>query len=396
MGGTTAQNQKRKAQSISNALLRSQVPVTYTPAKRLRKQAVSAVDAAKFEAALSNDARFGWELTSNMAIEPRRTGYCICLLKRKRRHATKGERIYSPVYDCIYSAENGAFLYRYGVESIKSRLAVDNWLETTEKFLKGEATITPQEQLSADDCKVAAKEIKMRPSRAKALGMTASVVLRHSHPTIQNTNPCNPLEDRTRRTAVEWVAYAHLSASKLQTWIRRRDNRRAAKAIQKQAGDQKYRQFLMWHLGKHLKDDDASGLLLGGDDPEIAATFSKHDREHAIEKARHVADAVRCMYVCCLEQKPTTWIQCCGMAAEMHYFRFEARTVLNWHAELHHTTKLKFKRSARGHGSSSAKSPFAEDENLVLQFKLWARSDLEHLTVGKASTSETNSTLVSL
>jgi hypothetical protein len=29
--------------------------------------------------------------------------------------------------------------------------------------------------------------------------------------------------------------------------------------------------------------------------------------------------------------------------------------------------------------------PFAEDEHLVLQFKLWARSDLEHLTVGKAA-----------
>jgi hypothetical protein len=369
---------KRKAQSISSAVLRAQVAVTYTPAKRLRKQSVSAIDAAKLEATLSNDAMFGWDLTSNMAIQPMRTGYSIRLLKRKRSHATKGERVYSTVYDCIYTAENASFSYRYGMESRKSRLAVDNWLEATRKFLIGEAVMPAQEELSA------AKELNVRPSRAKALAMTASISLRHCHSNIPDRNPNDPVADRTSST-VEWVEFANQQASKLQQWIRRRDNRRAAKAMKKHAGDQKYRQFIMWHLGKYLKDDDATGLLLGGDDPEIAATFSKHDMENAIEKARHVADAVRCLYVCTLEQKPTTWIQCCQMATEKNYFRFEARTVLNWYSELHQTCKLKFKRSTRGRGSSAAKSPFAEDENLLLQFKLWARSDLEHLTVGKAS-----------
>jgi hypothetical protein len=144
---------KRKTQSsISNAVIRAQVQVTYTPAKRLRKQSVSAIDAAKFEAALSNDAMFVWDLTSNMAIEPKMDGYRIRLLKQKRSHATKGERIYSPIYDCIYSAENAAFSYRYSMESKKSRLNVDDWLENTQKFLTGEA-IMPQEQPSADDCK---------------------------------------------------------------------------------------------------------------------------------------------------------------------------------------------------------------------------------------------------
>jgi hypothetical protein len=182
---------KRKTQAISNAVLRAQALVTYTPAKRLRKQSVSAIDAAKFEAALSNDAKFGWDLTSNMAVEPKRDGYYIRLLKRKRSHATKGERIYSPVYDSIYSAENAAFSYRYSMESMKSRLNVDDWLENTQQFLKGEA-IMPQEQLSADDCKPA-KEFIVRPSRAKALAMTASISLRHSHPNIPNRNPCNPV-----------------------------------------------------------------------------------------------------------------------------------------------------------------------------------------------------------
>jgi hypothetical protein len=74
---------KRKAQSISIAVSRAQLAVTYTPAKRLQKQSVSAIDAAKFEAALSNDAMFGWDLTSNMAIEPLRTGYRVRLIKRK-------------------------------------------------------------------------------------------------------------------------------------------------------------------------------------------------------------------------------------------------------------------------------------------------------------------------
>jgi hypothetical protein len=41
-------------------------------------------------------------------------------------------------------------------------------------------------------------------------------------------------------------------------------------------------------------------------------------------------------------------------------------------------------RSSRGRLSRSAKSPFSEDESLVVQFKSWARSDLETLTVNIA------------
>ena len=41
-------------------------------------------------------------------------------------------------------------------------------------------------------------------------------------------------------------------------------------------------------------------------------------------------------------------------------------------------------RSSRGSVSRSAKSPFSVDESLMVQFKPWARSDLETLTVNKA------------
>ncbi len=107
---------------------------------------------------------------------------------------------------------------------------MDNWLETTGKFLKGEA-IMPQEELSDNSCKVSKQGVNVQPSRVKALAMTASILLRHSHPNIPNRYSCNPLVDRTS-TPVEWIDFANLQASKLQQWICRRDNRRAAKAMQ--------------------------------------------------------------------------------------------------------------------------------------------------------------------
>ena len=45
---------------------------------------------------------------------------------------------------------------------------------------------------------------------------------------------------------------------------------------------------------------------------------------------------------------------------------------------------LKSKRDNRGQGSEIAKSFFAEAEELTMQFKMWARSDMEHLNIMKA------------
>jgi len=84
-------------------------------------------------------------------------------------------------------------------------------------------------------------------------------------------------------------------------------------------------------------------------------------------------------------KKAIHWIQCCELAVEqIHNIFKRARTVADWYCELHETDKLQFRFSQRGRESFVARSPFSEDESLLVQFKIWARQDLEHLNVQKA------------
>jgi hypothetical protein len=69
------------------------------------------------------------------------------------------------------------------------------------------------------------------------------------------------------------------------------------------------------------------------------------------------------------------------------------QTIQTWYLELHHKFNdvdstmldLRFKRSAKGKVKWAAKSPFQNDESMMIQFKSWARADLEHLTVEKCA-----------
>ena len=80
-----------------------------------------------------------------------------------------------------------------------------------------------------------------------------------------------------------------------------------------------------------------------------------------------------------------TWLRCCIIATEMNYKVVKrGKTVAEWYLQLHRFDSLQFCRSKRGRQSSQAKSPFGEDELLTTQFKGWARSDLEHLSIQKA------------
>jgi hypothetical protein len=46
---------------------------------------------------------------------------------------------------------------------------------------------------------------------------------------------------------------------------------------------------------------------------------------------------------------------------------------------------LCFKRSEQGRELWAAKSPFSQDQTLMLQFKSWACANVEHLTVQKCT-----------
>ena len=83
------------------------------------------------------------------------------------------------------------------------------------------------------------------------------------------------------------------------------------------------------------------------------------------------------------------------VACEENYHRIGFRTVMMWYLDLHSTTTgdFCFTKSARGSSLAAATSPFQEVESLLVQFKAWARSDLEHLTI-KKSTEWTNKKLL--
>ena len=63
--------------SASKAILLAQASVTYVPVMRLRNQALSALESAKLNAAISNDISHGWERTSNLRIQHKGAYYYV-------------------------------------------------------------------------------------------------------------------------------------------------------------------------------------------------------------------------------------------------------------------------------------------------------------------------------
>mmetsp|Transcript_29494 Transcript_29494/g.44654 ORF Transcript_29494/g.44654 Transcript_29494/m.44654 type:complete len:126 (+) Transcript_29494:407-784(+) len=99
-------------------------------------------------------------------------------------------------------------------------------------------------------------------------------------------------------------------------------------------------------------------LLLGADDPEIRSDFSPFG---------HVESKTRCRSVEGDDRHLSLW-----------------STVCEWYYEFTMKNLKRFKRSERGRASSKAESPFFENEELLIKFKQWARTDLEHFNVEKA------------
>jgi len=108
-------------------------------------------------------------------------------------------------------------------------------------------------------------------------------------------------------------------------------------------------------------------------------------KKQAHIKAIHIADALQALIYCTKVNGIITWKRCCEVAIEKNYNQIKcARTIMDWYIQLHESNLLKFRRSEKGRAAYFMKSPFVEDESLTLQFKSWARSNLEHLSVRKA------------
>jgi hypothetical protein len=338
-----------------------------------------------------NDSRL-WQLTSNCKIEPHHDKYRILCLRRARPHDKKGERrISNGSYNTAIDAENDAFLFRYGLESKNAKKQLDEYKTNLESILEGTTTDSsssnpPAEltQSTLDEQAPVKRQRQLSEKKQKSFGMSASYYLNERTKAKQSTNPHNSSPNHTSAIASDEVA--EIYAMKIQKWVKHRDVMRAAKSLKATFANQNYRLSLLRHLTKHLVNEDSDSLLLGADDPEIATTYSAYDRRRVQLKARHVADAIRIMYENTETQTPITWLACCEQACANNYHQIKrGRTVADWYLELHHTSKLKFRRCERGRESFQAKSPFSESQDLTVQLKSWARADIEHLTIQKAA-----------
>jgi hypothetical protein len=373
---------KRKAPS--HGLRAAQLQNTYVPLKRTRLHALSSTEVSKLEAALSNDASYGWTLTSNLRIVQKHNFYNIVVSRRDKADTSNGKRRLSSRYADQNAAEKAAFEFRYSNEAGIGKRKVDNWFDDNQKLLKGVFTaVTPKEVQCCDLSKKATAEVRnCSDARKKSLEMSAAIKYLDSS-NISSRNPGDPSNNMT----VE--EFLDKQATTIQKCLKGRALRRAAKAMRRLATDQAYRKELMCYLGKSLATRDGLSLLVGAEDPEIAATYTDSDTLFVLEKARHLYDALRIMITYTEEIVSITWLRCCELSAESHFHQYTGRTVMKWYLQLHERQEnkkgviLKWMRSSRGRTSRSAKSPFSEDESLMVQFKSWARSDLETLTVNK-------------
>ena len=374
-----AGNKKRKAPS--QALRAAQLQSTYVPLKRTRSDALSSLEASKLDAALSNDASYGWTLTSNLRIVHKHEFFNIVLNRRDKADSSNGKQYYSSRHNDQNSAEKAAFEFRYSYEARTGKLKVDGWLALNERLLGGDFNIN---LLPAEvNPKQARISVNTSGTRKRSLEMTAAITFVDSKH-IRSRNPNNPSNDMTIEE------FLGRQATKIQKCLKGRALRRAAEAMRRLVTDQSYRKELMLYLGKALAMRDGLSLLLGAEDPEIAATYTDSDQAFVLDKAMHLHSALRIMVTTTDENKPITWLQCCELAADLHFKQYTGRTIMKWYLQLHERRAdkkgfvLKWLRSSRGRISRSAKSPFSEDESLNMQFKSWARSDLETMTVYKA------------
>jgi hypothetical protein len=120
-----SKNQKAPSQALRAAQLQN----TYVQLKRTRSDALSSTEVSKLEAALSNDASYGWSLTSNLRILRKNSLYHIVVNRREKAERTTGKPMFSSRCADQNSAEKAAFEVRYSNEAGTGKRKVDDWLD---------------------------------------------------------------------------------------------------------------------------------------------------------------------------------------------------------------------------------------------------------------------------
>ena len=372
--GKKRRNNKTKIDAL-------QAANAYNPCKRLRSQCLDDIDFLKLGAAISNSMIRGWELTLNVKILAYRGVHRISMMRRKRITDKVGKRVVSATFNSAIEAENNVFYFRYSLESQKSKTKLDIWqasLSDNDSEDENIPTLLDNVTNHPDG-----KQRLIYREKIRSTKLTSNLIIQH-FTSVKNMNPNNSkFEDRLlSRKDVEIEC-----AKMIQKCVRRRNIERARQRIRQTQKDQAYRRGLIASFKKKLAAEQPwRELILGANDDEVADSTSDFDREHVVRKTRHIIDALRILIDRTEQGTPVTWKGACIRSCEENYNCVGYQTVMMWYLDLHSTTTgdLRFTKSGRGSSSAAAISPFAEDESLLVQFKAWACSDLEHLTIKKA------------
>jgi hypothetical protein len=261
---------------------------------------------------------FGWSLTSSCKVFPVSregtiAGWRIRLLKLKReggrKSKVKGQEKKSRQYESQILAKNAMFEFRKGLESPKSKKQLDHWqLSLLSSSVRLELIVVEGRNQQRTDVRSTGN------CRRKAIVMSSNALL-HEQTGILCHNP-------NSRPSGGLLQYSReLAAHKVQGYIRLRELTQGVKAQIKTKSDQTYREITLAYLKKFISaprhQEKWKQLLLGADDDEVAATYSEYDREHVIEKARSLANALQVMYDKRKKSETGTWQQACEIASRI-------------------------------------------------------------------------------
>jgi hypothetical protein len=348
-----------------------QAASTYSLATRTRRSSLKGIDAKKLQLALSTCPSTGWELTSNPKVVAKGKEGFRCQVNRRGRPADRvGVRKVSRIDPTVLDAEKHLFEFRLSCESKNSR-------EKIEAALNGDDPILVDNQEANKKKPKVVTNISKGCLKAQHMSSGNAFRLRGK----PNRNPCNAA------SSIHLISkeLAVTMARRIQKAARNREARRSELAHATLMKDQNYRLTLKNKLATHLRADQPwRQLLLGAEDDESAHAYSEYDKRHVVVKARHVFRAVNAMYNFVETGIHMTWKECCEMAVKDELSKYCARTVMAWYRELTQSLSLKFRRNQRGRASDAARSPFAEDEMMMMQLKAWGRANLEKLSVDSA------------
>jgi len=309
------------------------------------------------------------------------TKWRVHLLKYKTERQTKGEKKQSSDFQTQHQAEANIFTFRYESESKKSRALVDEHILS----LRQQGVLTPSPPPPKKKPRLSDS------SNSRAASMSQNPLIRHTEGAPMERNPKVP-GVFNRFNSGQTDVYIDWCARQIQcNWSLKR-RRRAKERIRRVLASQVVRKRLIDELRTKIAEKDWQGLLEGGTDKEVQWSASAFDREHVLDQARAVCRALEIMYEHTAKNEPIAWINgCCAIASEQ-LNTVSAYTIALWHRQYFEGEDSeeavrveRFPWSLRGRNKSTGvRSPLEGDEELSLQFKTWAKANLEELTVQRA------------